>query len=82
MYEVQHDPLAEHQRDALPAEAQPRYMELLAMLELAPWAGDPFKEDKPEGNMRKKVFGGCGIATYLVIEEQRLVYVVRIIWLG
>ncbi|GIH70384.1 hypothetical protein [Sphaerimonospora thailandensis] len=52
------------------------------MLEIAPWAGDPFKEDRPEGNTRKQVFGGRGIAAYVILEEQRLVYVVRIIWLS
>jgi hypothetical protein len=63
MYTVDLDPVAEQQRIALPPEAMSCYAELLTMLEVAPWGGEPFRQDKPEGNMRKQVFGaGRGIA--------------------
>lgn len=82
MYTVELDPVAEQQRDALPAEALTAFMELHALLELSPWAGKPFREKIPAGNMLTHEFGGPGVATYFVLEERRLVYVIRITWLG
>lgn len=82
MYTVELDPTAERDRDALPPEAGAAWMELQAMLELAPWGGDPFREDRPEGNMLTHPFGSHGMATYFVLEERRLVYVVSIAWAG
>lgn len=81
MYTITLDPVAEHQRDKLPVEARPHYEELLRMLELAPWGGDPYDSEKPDRNMRQQPFGGAGMATYFVMEERRLVYIVRITWL-
>jgi hypothetical protein len=51
---------------------------------LTPWDGEPYRDDKPNGNMRKIVFGpsGEGIAVYLVLEDQRRVLVVSVTWFG
>jgi hypothetical protein len=81
VYVILHDPVAEKERDTLPTAAQPHYMELLAMLEVAPWSGDP-PTNNPAGNMLSMPFGGLGLATYIVMEQRRLVYVVRITWAG
>ncbi|MEU4225283.1 hypothetical protein AB0F17_13370 [Nonomuraea sp. NPDC026600] len=45
MYAVELDPVAEQQRDALPAAALATFMELLAMLEVAPWSGEPLRRE-------------------------------------
>ncbi|MEV4101022.1 hypothetical protein AB0J42_12230 [Nonomuraea sp. NPDC049649] len=83
MYEVALDPQAERERDGLQPEACAAFMELLAMLEVAPWGGKSFREDRPKGNMLTQPFGdGLGMATYFVLEERRLVYIVRIAWTG
>lgn len=82
MYAIGLEPIAEQQVEALPPEARPFYEELLTMLELSPWGGEPFRRDHPEGNMRQQTFGGGrGLATYFVLEERRLVHIVRITWL-
>lgn len=83
MYEVEFDPVAEQQRDALAPEAGAAFMELQTMLEVAPWGGKPYRPDKPDGNMLTQHFGdGLGMATYVVMEDRRIVYVVRIAWAG
>lgn len=81
MYEVELDPVAEQQRDALPTEAGVAFMELRAMLEVSPWSGDR-SSTNPAGNMLTHAFGGDGLAWYVVMEERRFVYVTRIIWFG
>ena len=37
--------------------ALPAYAELIAFLELTPWEGAPYRDDKPDGNMRTMPFG-------------------------
>jgi hypothetical protein len=83
LYTIGLEPIVEQQVDELPAEALPHYLELRAFLELTPWSGAPFRRSNPEGNMREKLFGGGrGLAVYVVLEERRMVYIVRITWLG
>jgi hypothetical protein len=81
VYAVEFDPIAEKQRDTLPSTAGPAFMELHTLLEVAPWSGDP-PSNNPAGNMLTHTFGDFGVATYLVMEERRLVYVVRVTWIG
>ncbi|MEU7742256.1 hypothetical protein [Nonomuraea sp. NPDC049158] len=80
MYAVEFDPPAEKQRDTLPVEALPAFMEVRALLELALWSGDP-PSSNPAGNMLSMPFGHSGIVTYVVMERRQLVYIVRIVWL-
>lgn len=42
----------------------------MAFLELTPWAGAPYRADKPDGNMRTMPFGkgSAGMATYVILE--------------
>jgi len=77
-------PEARDQVDGLPAEALPFYAELITFLELTPWDGPAYREDKPEGSLRKMLFGrgAEGIAVYLILEEQRRVIVVSVTWVG
>jgi len=67
---------------ALPAHALPSCAELVAFLELTPWAGAPYRRDNPEGAMRHIPFGrnGEGLALYLVLEPQRRVVMLSITW--
>jgi hypothetical protein len=56
----------------------PFYAELIAFIELTPWDAPPYRDDNPDGNLRKIVFGSTaeGIAVYLILEDQRRVVVV------
>ncbi len=67
----------------LPVHALPAYAELIAFLELTPWAGTAYREDKPDGNMRVMPFGkrAEGMAVYVILEEQLRVVVVSVTWL-
>ncbi|GAA0394901.1 hypothetical protein Acor_64550 [Acrocarpospora corrugata] len=67
---------------ALPAEARGAFLALWDLLELHPWSGDPANRQRPEVNMRTHPFGDRrqGLATYLILEDQRKVFVLRIVW--
>jgi hypothetical protein len=74
------DPVAEEQIAALPDHALRPLAELFALLETAPWSGDPYNSANPRGNMLTHTFGERGLATYVVLDRQREVYLVRIEW--
>jgi len=67
----------------MPIELLERFAELIAFLELTPWISRPFQPHNPEGNLRKMVFGASGEAllVYLILEEQRRVVGISLIWL-
>jgi hypothetical protein len=76
-------PDAEAQIDGLPVAGFPAFLELIAFLELTPWAGAPYRADKPDGNMRTMSFGKetGGMVAYVILEEQRRVVVVNVTWM-
>jgi hypothetical protein len=53
---------------------------LFTLLETAPWSGQPFNPANPRANILTHTFGERGLATYLVLEEQRTVCLLRIEW--
>lgn len=54
------------------------------MLEVSPWGGEPTNDRNPDGPVRTLVFGGHhqGMITYLILENQRRVDVLSVLWLG
>jgi hypothetical protein len=80
VYRITLDPIAEDQIHALPPEALRPLAELFALLEVAPWSGQPFNFSQPKGNMLTHAFGEAGLVTYLVLDEQREVYLIRVEW--
>ncbi|MBG0813807.1 hypothetical protein [Planomonospora sp. ID82291] len=80
MYQVLLDPIAEGQIAELPEEALRPLEELLALLEIAPWSGQPYNPANPKANMLTHAFGERGLATYIVLDEQREIYLIRIEW--
>ncbi len=80
MYQLSLDPVAEDQISAVPQQALRPLAELFTLLETAPWSGQPFNPGNPRANMLSHEFGEAGLATYLVIEEQREIYLLRIEW--
>jgi hypothetical protein len=84
LYRIVHTPEALDQLAALPSNVLPVYAELLAVLELKPWSGEPQNESNPDGAVRRWVFGsgGAGQAVYLVVDEPPEVHILIIQWLG
>lgn len=84
MYSVETEVAALTEVEALPAAALPAYAELITLLEVAPWSGDPYNQQRPDANMRTHTFGegAAGLAIYLVLEAERRVVVLRVLWVG
>ena len=80
MYQLNLDPIAEEQINAVPEGALRPLAELFTLLETTPWSGQPFNPINPRGDMLTHAFGERGLATYLVLEEQREVHVLRVEW--
>ena len=80
MYQLSLDPVAAVQINTVPQEAISPLVELFTLLETAPWSGVPFSLANPRANMLTHAFGENGLATYLVLEERREVYLLRIEW--
>ena len=84
MYELETDPEAVGDLQGLPASALVPYAEALALLEVTPWSGEAYNRQRPDGNMRVVPFGPSreGLVVYLILEDQRRVAVLRVMWLG
>jgi hypothetical protein len=84
VYSIESEQLAGEQVGALPVEALPYYAELMALLETAPWSGESYNRQRPDANMRTHTFGqhDQGLAIYLILDDQRRVIVLRVLWSG
>jgi hypothetical protein len=84
VYEVTTDEQSQPQIEALPADALAPFAEARAVLELAPWNGRPYHRRQPDGPMRTLTFGpnGEGKAVYLILEDQRRVDLLVVLWLA
>jgi hypothetical protein len=84
VYSVETEAAALGEVAALPAGALPAYAELMSLLELAPWSGNPYNLERPDANMRTHTFAeeGRGLAIYLILEAERRVVVLRVLWIG
>lgn len=83
MYRVETDQDALPEVEALPAAALLSYAEAISLLEIAPWSGNTYNLARPDSAMRTITFGEheAGLVVYLVLEDQRRVVVLRVIWL-
>ena len=83
MYEVRTDEDVEAQLADLPDEMTAAYLEVRAMLEVAPWSGDSMKASNPNANIYSVPLGpdSEGTVVYLIQEGERLVKVLEVIWL-
>ena len=80
-YQIQIDGPARQQIAALPQEAVELLPEIWAMLEITPWAADPMRRDNPTGALRTIAFGEFGLITYLILDHQRIIDVLSVIWI-
>jgi hypothetical protein len=84
VYEVTTDDQSRQQIDALPADALTPFAEARAALELAPWNGRPYHRRQPDSPMRTLTFGplGAGKVVYLILDDQRRVDILVVLWLA
>jgi hypothetical protein len=82
MYSVHLAAEAQAQVDELPADALAAFAEIRVVLETAPWNGRPWVRENPDGALRVQDLVGAGFVVYVVLEEQRRVEVVKVIWAG
>ncbi|WP_225729694.1 MULTISPECIES: hypothetical protein [unclassified Nocardia] len=82
MYRVDTSGEATDQIANLPDDALLAYAEAAVVLELAPWNGLSVNKRNPDAPLRQLVFGSFGMITYLVVEQERLVSVIRVQWVG
>ena len=52
------------------------------MLKLIPWNGEPINKHRPTGPVRTLPFGAAGMVTPLILEDQRRVDVITVVWVG
>jgi len=84
VYRVTTDQQSQPQIDALPLDALVPFAEVRATLEVAPWGGDPLNDDNPDAPVRTLAFGPAhqGMVTYLILDDQRRVDVLDVLWLS
>ncbi|MFG1997715.1 hypothetical protein ACGFNU_01050 [Spirillospora sp. NPDC048911] len=77
MYKLILDPIAEEQINTVPEEALPPSLNCPPCWK--PHHGADTRST-PVANMLTHTFGERGLATYVVLEEQREVYLIRVEW--
>ncbi len=82
MYRITTDDQSSAQIDALPAEALTPYAEIVGVMELIPWQGEPTNSRNPDGPIRVLFFGHGSMVIYLILEDQLRVDVLDVIWIG
>lgn len=82
MYRIVPDPATIAQVAALPDEALDAYAELLEVLQLSPWNGQPQHEGNPDGAVRRWSFGSghAGQVVYLIVEDRHEVHPLLVQW--
>jgi hypothetical protein len=67
-----------------PRTPWPPTRSLRTLLEVCPWSGEPSNETNPDAEVRTLTFGAHheGMVTYLILDGQRRVDVLSVLWLG
>ncbi|GLZ50367.1 hypothetical protein Acsp06_65520 [Actinomycetospora sp. NBRC 106375] len=68
--------------EALPRPALVALAEVLAVLEVSPWSGEPLVDRNPGGAVRTMAFGVAGLVTYVVVEQFGRVDLLQVHWAG
>ncbi|MFE3262202.1 hypothetical protein ACFXPS_43385 [Nocardia sp. NPDC059091] len=68
----------------LPSEALDDYTQVLSVLQVAPWNGQPQNAKNPDGAVRVWLFGPgkAGQVVYLVLDEPPEVHILMVMWIG
>lgn len=83
MFRVVTYPEAAEQLAALPSHLLVDYARVLDAIADAPWDGAPQNANNPHAEVRRWLFGPLGVAQvlYLVLDREREVHVLRVVWL-
>lgn len=84
MYRLDDADVVDH-LGSLPSTALVAYAEIRATLEVAPWSGKSSSTSNPDGAVRVLPFtcaDGSGFVYYLVLERERRVDVLELVWLA
>ena len=78
------DAAVSEQVAALPDQALAAYAEVLDVLQLAPWKGQPQHAANPDAPVRRWAFGSsyAGQVVYLILEEQQEVHLLLVQYWG
>jgi hypothetical protein len=84
VYRVTTDERSQPRIEALPPDAQAPFAEARVVLEVSPWSGESLNAANPDAGVRTLTFGpiGQGLITYLILEDQRRVDILDVLWLG
>ncbi|MGH3764034.1 MAG: hypothetical protein ACRDTX_02585 [Pseudonocardiaceae bacterium] len=82
MYKVVADKQTDQQIATLPNVTLADFAEARALLELHPWSADSINSGNPEGPVRILAFGHAGMIIYLILEDQRRVDLLEVLWAG
>jgi hypothetical protein len=84
VYRIIPDTAVSEQVAALPAEALASCAEVLEVLQLTPWNGQPQHPANPDAPVRRWAFGPgqAGHLVYLIVEEQQEVHLLLVQWWG
>jgi hypothetical protein len=83
LYRIIPDAVVLEQMAAMPDKFLAGYAQLLDVLELEPWNGEPHGKN-PDGAVRRWSFGPAldAFAVYLILDDQREVHILNIQWWG
>jgi hypothetical protein len=84
VYRVTTDAQSQPQIDALPPAGLTALAEIRVVPEVSPWTGDSLNDQLPDAPVRSFTFGsaGEGLVTYLILDSQRRVDVLDVLWLS
>jgi hypothetical protein len=85
VYVVRSSDEVDEQIAQLPHDGAARFAELRGALELDPWSGEPYVRTNSHSAMRTRTFAaasGEGFVVYMVLERDRIVDLLQIIWFG
>ena len=80
MYRIVLDEETEAQIEALPYEALAPLADLLDVLSLTPWNGDAL-DANPDAPLRSGLRSSRAL-TYLILEDQQRVDLIRVVWVA
>jgi plasmid stabilization system protein ParE len=77
------DPAARAQIQAMPQAAIKALAQAFEVLALVPERGEPINAGNPSGGVYQMTFGdGCGLITYLLLDDQNRVDVLVVTWIS
>jgi hypothetical protein len=82
VYWIRPHPQAQDAISALPDAALESYAKVLGLLKVAPWGGDPIREDNPDANILTVPFGPGGMVTYMILDREQEVHIIEVLWAG